>query len=90
MRQLLQAPLTTVTLLFTFNPVAGLMVMSFVGPAVDRFGRKRAMMLGLAATCLVLFSMGRAHAWAAWVVLMVLWGALGPLYRVGATWASTG
>jgi MFS family permease len=83
-RQLLQVPLTTVTLLFTFNSVAGLVAMSFVGPAVDRFGRKRAMVLGLAANCLVLLSMSRAHTWAAWAVLMALWGALGPLYRVGA------
>jgi MFS family permease len=83
-RQLLHVPLTTVTLLFTFNSVAGLMAMSFVGPAVDRFGRKRAMVLGLAANCLVLLSMSLAQTWAAWAVLMVLWGALGPLYRVGA------
>jgi MFS family permease len=83
-RQLLQVPLTTVTLLFTFNSVAGLMSMSLVGPAVDRFGRKRAMVLGLSANCLVLFSMSLAHTWAAWAVLMALWGALGPLYRVGA------
>jgi MFS family permease len=83
-RQLLQLPLTTVTLLFTFNSVAGLAAMSFVGPAVDRFGRKRAMVLGLTANCLVLFSMSLAHSWAAWAVLMVAWGALGPLYRVGA------
>jgi MFS family permease len=83
-RQLLHVPLTTVTLLFTFNSVAGLVAMSFVGPAVDRFGRKRAMVLGLAANCLVLFSMSLAQSWAAWAVLMALWGALGPLYRVGA------
>jgi MFS family permease len=83
-RQLLQIPLTTVTLLFTFNSVAGLMAMAFVGPAVDRFGRKRAIVLGLATNCLVLFSMSRAHSWVAWAVLMALWGALSPLYRVGA------
>jgi MFS family permease len=83
-RQLLQVPLTTVTLLFTFNSVAGLVAMSFVGPAVDRFGRKRAMVVGLAANCLVLFSMSLAHSWTAWAALMVAWGALGPLYRVGA------
>jgi MFS family permease len=83
-RELLQIPLTTVTLLFSFNSVAGLVAMAFVGPAVDRFGRKRAMVLGLAANCLVLLSMSRAQAWIAWAVLMALWGALGPLYRVGA------
>jgi MFS family permease len=83
-RELLQVPLTTVTLLFTFNSVAGLVAMSFVGPAVDRFGRKRAMVLGLASNCLVLFGMSLAHSWAAWAVLMIAWGALGPLYRVGA------
>jgi MFS family permease len=83
-RELLQVPLTTVTLLFTFNSVAGLAAMTFVGPAVDHFGRKRAMVLGLTANCLVLFSMSLAHSWTAWAVLMVVWGAFGPLYRVGA------
>jgi MFS family permease len=42
------------------------------------------MIVGLVANCLVLFSMSRAHSWAAWALLMAAWGALGPLYRVGA------
>jgi len=42
------------------------------------------MVWGLAANCLVLFSMSLAAFVAAWAVLMGVWGALGPLYRVGA------
>jgi MFS family permease len=83
-RELLGIPLTAVTLLFTLNSVAGLVAMSFVGPAVDRFGRKSAMVVGLAVSCLVLLSMSRAQTFVAWGILMAMWGAFGPLYRVGA------
>ena len=51
MRQQLDIPLTTVTLLFTLNSAAGLMTTFVAGPAVDRFGRKGAMFLSLAARC---------------------------------------
>ncbi len=83
-RELLDVPLTTVTLLFTLNSAAGLAAMSFAGPAVDRFGRKRAMVLGLLATGLTMFAMSRTRTLGGWFALMALWGAFGPLYRVGA------
>jgi MFS family permease len=83
-RELLNLPLTTVTLLFTLNSIAGLVAMSFVGPAVDRFGRKSTMVLGLALSCSIMAFMSRAETFAAWAVLMAAWGAFGPLYRVGA------
>ncbi len=83
-RELLHIPLTAVTLLFTLNSMAGLLAMSFVGPAVDRFGRKSAMVLGLVLSCLALLLMSRASTLAAWGVLMAMWGAVVPVYRVGA------
>jgi MFS family permease len=83
-RELLAIPLAAVTLLFTVNSIAGLVAMSFVGPAVDRFGRKSAMVVGLTASCLVLLSMSRARTFVAWGLLMAMWGAFGPLYRVGS------
>jgi MFS family permease len=83
-RELLRLPLATVTLLFTVNSVAGLIAMSFVGPAVDRFGRKSAMVVGLTVSCLVMLFMSHARTYAVWGILMALWGAFGPLYRVGS------
>ena len=47
-------PLTTITLLFTLNAVAGLAAMSIAGLAVDRFGRRFAMIVGLVASGLIL------------------------------------
>ncbi|OIO89807.1 MAG: hypothetical protein AUK03_13915 [Anaerolineae bacterium CG2_30_64_16] len=84
MREQLAIPLTTVTLLFTVNSAAGLVATSFAGPTVDRLGRKRVMVLSLAGSSVVLLGMSRADSLAGWVVMMILNGALGPLYRVGS------
>jgi MFS family permease len=83
LRQRLAVPLTEITLLFTLNSAAGLVALSLAGPAVDRFGRKRAMVLSLALTGLVALAMSVAGTLPAWAVLMALFGAFGPLYRVG-------
>jgi MFS family permease len=84
LRQRLEVPLTQVTLLMTINSVAGLTAVSIVGPLVDRFGRKRAMVLGLASIAAVRALMPLAGTLPAWAVLMVLMGACAPLYQVGA------
>jgi MFS family permease len=84
MRGKLGAPLTTITLLFTLNAVAGLVATSLAGPAVDRFGRKGAMVLGLASGCLVLLAMSAADTLPLWGILMAFNGLFGPVYRVGA------
>lgn len=83
-RERLAVSLTTVTLLFTLNSASGLLATSLAGPAVDRFGRKRAMLLGLAVLALALIGMSTASTLAAWVALMALQGVAGPLYRVGS------
>jgi MFS family permease len=84
LRERLQLPLTQVTLLFTLNSAAGLVATSFVGPAVDRFGRRTAMILGLAVNGLALAAMGFADSVAAWAVALTFSGMFGPMYRVGA------
>jgi MFS family permease len=84
LREQLGAPLTAIALLFTLNSVMGLLATSFAGPAVDSFGRKRAMVLSLAGGGLVLLVMSRATTLSAWALLMAASGALMPLYRVGA------
>jgi len=82
MRQQLDVPLTSVTLLLTARSVAGLVATSFVGPAVDRFGRKRAMILGLAVNGVTFLFMMRADTLAMWLVLMIITGTFSPLVRV--------
>jgi MFS family permease len=84
LRERLQLPLTQVTLLFTLNSAAGLVATSFVGPAVDRFGRRTAMILGLAVNGLALAAMGLADSVAAWAVALTFSGMFGPMYRVAA------
>jgi MFS family permease len=82
MRQQLDVPLTSVTLLLTANSVAGLLATSFVGPAVDRFGRKSAMILGLAVNGAAFVFMIWADSMPVWLVLMIINGTFSPLIRV--------
>ncbi len=84
MRQQLGVPLTTVTLLFTLNSAAGLAAIAIAGPAVDRFGRRFAMIIGLVAGGSILLAMSVAHTLPAWAVLMLLQGLFSPFYRVGS------
>jgi MFS family permease len=84
LRERLAVPLTIVALLFTLNAVMGVISTSIAGPIVDRFGRKRAMVVSLIGSSLVVFGMSQARTLGAWVVLMGAWGAAMPLYRIGA------
>jgi len=84
LRRELNVSLTTVTLILTINSVAGLAAMSVAGPAVDRFGRKGAMLLSLSVTGATLAAMSLVSSLAGWQVLMVVLGGFNPLYRVGA------
>lgn len=84
MREHLAVPLTTITLLCTFNSVAGVLATSIAGPIVDRFGRKSVMVLSMLGSCLVFLAATRADTLAAWAVLMAALGVIWTLYRVGA------
>jgi MFS family permease len=84
MRQQLGVPLTTVTLLFTLNSAAGLAAIAIAGPAVDRFGRRFAMIIGLVAGGSILLAMSVAHTLPVWALLMLLQGLFSPFYRVGS------
>jgi MFS family permease len=83
-RQQLGVPLTQVGLLLSVNSLAGFVGTSFAGPAADRFGRKRVMVLSLAAGALGMLAMSRADNYASWIAIMAFAGAFNPLYRVGA------
>ncbi len=84
MRERLNVPLTQVTLLFTLYSAAGLIATSLVGPAVDRFGRRSAMIAGLAIPGLALGSMGLVHGLGPWAIALTVMGMFAPMYRVGA------
>lgn len=84
MRQRLAIPLTSVTLLLTLNSTMGLAATTVTGPLVDRFGRKGVMLVSLIATSLSLVLMGVASTLLLWVILIIINGAFGPLYRVGS------
>jgi MFS family permease len=84
LRQRLDVPLTTIALLLTANALAGLASTSIAGPAVDRFGRKGAMVLSLGVGCLFMLALGRVDTLAGAVALMVFKGMTDPLYRVGS------
>ena len=84
MRERLAVPLTTVTLLFTLNSAAMLAAMSIAGPAVDRFGRRFAMIIGLVAGGSILLAMSAAQTLPIWALLMLLQGFFSPFYRVGS------
>ena len=84
LRRELNVSLTTVTLILTLNSVTGLASMSVAGPAVDRFGRKGAMLLSLSVTGVTLAAMSVVSTLAGWQVLMAILGGFNPLYRVGA------
>ncbi len=84
MRQRLGVPLTVVTLLFSLNSGAGLIALSFIGPTVDRFGRRFAMITGLVAGGLVLLAMSAAGSLPIWAAVMLAQGVFSPFYSVGS------
>lgn len=83
-RERLDVPLTTITLLFTLQSVAGFVATATVGPLMDRLGRKMPMIAGLAASSMVLVGMSQASTLTAWAVLLPLYGAVNTLFRIGS------
>ena len=83
-RQRLGVPLTTIGLLLSLNAVAGIIATFLAGPVADRFGRKGVMLASLIANGLLYLTMTQAKGLPLWAVLMVLMGAIGPLFRVGS------
>jgi MFS family permease len=82
-RRTLDVPMTTVALTLTVNTLAGIAATSVAGPAIDRLGRKSAMILGLAGPGVALIGLGLARTLPAWMALMAVMGGLSPLYNVG-------
>ncbi len=83
-RQQLDVPLAQVTLLFSVQSAASLAATILVGPAVDRFGRKWAMVIAPMLGSAMLLAMTRAETLPLWAVILGLYGASGIVFRLGA------
>ncbi len=84
LRQRLNVPLTSIALLFTLNAVMGILASFLAGTAADQLGRKRIMLMSLAAGVVYYVLMSQAGAFWHYALLMAGWGAFNPLYNVGA------
>ncbi|MBZ0293130.1 MAG: MFS transporter [Anaerolineae bacterium] len=83
MREQLDVPLSTITILFSIQAASGLVSTWLLSPMMDRFGRKRIMVFSLVASALILIAMRSAYSLPAWGVLIALYGANNPLFSVG-------
>src|SRR5690348_9590237 len=79
----LDVPLTTVALLLSIQAVAGLVSTSIVGLLMDRWGRKRVMIVGLLGMSATLVAMQGATTLEAWALLIACYGITLPIYNVG-------
>jgi MFS family permease len=80
----LEMPLTAIAGLFTVNSAAGVVSSFLSGPVIDRFGRKWMMVAGLLLNGAVFIALSRASSYPAFLVLMALFGGVGPIFRVAA------
>jgi MFS family permease len=83
-RRQLDVPLSTVTLLLSVQSIAGLCATSVVGSLMDRFGRKRMMVLALLTYSGALIGMHDANTFGAWAVLIAIYGTSMLSFTVGA------
>ncbi|NLE50315.1 MAG: MFS transporter [Chloroflexi bacterium] len=83
-REQLDIPLTTITLLFTAQSIAGFVATTVLGPMMDRIGRKGPMIGGLIASSAVLFLMSEAASLTAWAILLPAYGVVNAVFRIGS------
>jgi len=84
LHQQVGVPMQTVGLLFGLSSLARLLVTLVAGPAVDKVGRKGAMVLSMLAGGLLYVLMVPAEGVLVWSVLTVLRGAIWPLFSVSS------
>jgi len=83
-REQLDVPLTTITLLFTAQSIAGFAATAVLGPLMDRLGRKRPMIAGLVASTGVLLLMSQASSLAVWAALLPAYAVVNAVFRIGS------
>ena len=81
-RQQFDVPVATVSFVFTLFFITSAVTNTVAGAVVDRFGRKGSIVLGQAATCIIMLGMSLAGTLVPWAILMVVWAVFWPLYIV--------
>ncbi len=84
LRQRLNIPLTTVGLLFAVSSGVGLVSQFIWGPVIDRFGRKTALLVGLANEVVVMVAFGLLDSLEAFAILIALSGLIEPSSRIAS------
>jgi MFS family permease len=82
-REQLDVPLTTITLLFTLQSITGFVTTALVSPIMDRVGRKWPMALALFTSGLTMIMMSRASELWHWALLLSLYGMQNTVFRIG-------
>ena len=80
----LNIPLTTITLMMTINSVMAILASFISGPTADRLGRRGVMLTSLFGGAVYFVLMSQARSAFAAGLLWSVWGALNPMYAVGA------
>lgn len=83
-KQRLDVPLTTITLVTAADSAARLLVTLLAGPAMDRLGRRGGLLVSLAVSAAALVLMSTAATLGQWIVLAAAFGASNAAYRIGA------
>ncbi|MFQ5886535.1 MAG: MDR family MFS transporter [Anaerolineae bacterium] len=85
LRQRLNISLTTVGLLFAVSSGVGLVSQFIWGPVIDRFGRKTALLVGLANEVVVMVAFGLLGSLEAFAILIALSGLIEPSSRIATS-----
>ncbi len=84
LRQTLDIPLTTVTLMMSLSSLMGLISSFIAGAISDRYGRRIVMLISLFAGTVYYVLLSFANTLPVFAALMAFWGAMNMLYPVGA------
>lgn len=82
--QKLDMSLTAISFLLTANSFSGILATFFIGPVIDRFGRKWTLILSLAGFGLVYLLYTVTATYVQFVVVLSLAGIFSPIYRVAS------
>ena len=79
-----QLALSFTTLMFTFQASASILTVGKTSRFMDLYGRKKMMVLGLILHAVTLLLMSEATSILSWIILMFFFGAVSPVFPIGA------
>jgi MFS family permease len=83
MYQKLGVPLATVTQIMLLPAICGIFSTTIVSSAMDKVGRKWAMIIGLIGSACVFMGMAFANSLPIWIILIALHGTFIPIFNIG-------